>query len=64
MNLFTRTEVIYKVKHRYAIRLKFGDKFLTSLIKLVLPVKASICSTVEEIYFYIVVSFQHLLSLS
>ena len=48
MNLSTQMKVIYNVKHRYAIRLKFGEKFLTSLTKLVLPVKASICSTVEE----------------
>ena len=40
--------IIYNVKHRYVIRLKFGDKFLTSLTKLVLQVKASICSTIKE----------------
>ena len=40
--------VIYNAKHRYAIRLKFGDKFLTSLTKLVLEVKASIRSTIKE----------------
>ena len=32
----------YNVKHRHVIRLKFGDKFLTSLTKLVLERKASI----------------------
>ena len=40
--------VIYNVKHRYAIRLEFGDKFLTPLTKLVLEAKAIICSTVKE----------------
>ena len=56
--------VIYNAKHRFAIRLKFGDKFLTSQTKLVLEAKPSICSTIKKIYFYIVVSSQHLLSLS
>ena len=37
------------MKHRYATRLKFGDKFLTSLIKLVLEPKVSIYSTIKEI---------------
>ena len=40
--------VIYKVKHRYAVCLKFGDKFLTYLTKFVLGAKDSICSTVKE----------------
>ena len=41
--------VIYNIKHRYAFRLKFGDKFLTFLTKqLVLKAKASICSTIKE----------------
>ena len=39
---------IYNVKHRYAILLKFGGKFLTSLIKCMLEAKTSICSTVKE----------------
>ena len=55
---------IYNIKHRYAIRIKFGDKFLSSLTKLVLEAKASNCSTIKENLFYIVVSFWHLLSLS
>ena len=43
----------YNVKHRYAIRSKFGDKFLTSLTKTVLKVKASICSTIKKnLFFY------------
>ena len=42
------------VKHRYAIRLKFGDKILTSLTKSVLEAKASIRTTIKKIYFYMV----------
>ena len=40
--------VIYNVKHRFAICLKFGDKFLASLSKLVFEAKARIYSTTEE----------------
>ena len=40
--------IVYNVKHRYAIRLKFGEKLLTSRTKLVLEAKASICSTIKE----------------
>ena len=43
-----RTRVIYNLKHRYAIRSKFGNKFLTSLFKLVLEVKGSMYSTIQE----------------
>ena len=43
------TVVIHNVKHCYAIRLKFGDKLSTSLIKLeLLEAKAKICSTIKE----------------
>ena len=38
-----------KKKHCYAVRSKFvQDKCLTSLIKLLLETKASICSTINE----------------
>ena len=50
MDLSTRLGVTYIVKHLYAIRLKFGDKLSTPVTKLVLEVKASVCSTM---YFYI-----------
>ena len=36
MDLPNRIRMIYNVKHRYATHLKFGDKFLTFLTKLVL----------------------------
>ena len=48
MDLSIRMKIIYNVRHCYAIRLKFGDKFLTFLIKLVLKRKPSICSTIRE----------------
>ena len=48
MNLSIRMRIIYNVRHRYGIRLKFGDKFLTFLTKLVLEGKASVRSTTKE----------------
>ena len=48
MDLSIRMSTVYIVKYRYTIRLKFRDKFLTSLIKLVLQAKASICSTIKK----------------
>ena len=48
MDLSIRMIIIFNVKHRHAIRLKFGDKFLTSLNELVFQLKASICSTIKE----------------
>ena len=39
---------IYNVKHHYAICLKFRDKFLMSLTKLMPEAKASICSIIKE----------------
>ena len=40
--------IIYNARHRYALRLKCGDKFLTFLTKLVLQGKAGIGSTIKE----------------
>ena len=51
MDLTIRMRIIYNVKHRKAIRLKIGNKFLTALTKLVLEAKANICSTLKEILF-------------
>ena len=43
-----RMRFIYNVKHSYAIRLKFEEKFLGSLTKLVLEVKGSIYFRIKE----------------
>ena len=43
-----RIRITYNVKHRYAIRLKFGEIFVTSQTKLVLEAKASIFATIKE----------------
>ena len=48
MDMTIRVRIIYKVKHRYAIRLKFRDKFLSSLTKLVLEARLCSCSTLKE----------------
>ena len=48
MGLFIPMIIIYNIQHCHAIRLKFGDKILTSLTKLVLAAKAIICSTIKE----------------
>ena len=41
-------KITYNLKQRYAICLKFRDKFLTSLTKLVLQAKASTSSTIKQ----------------
>ena len=51
LDLPIQLRIIYNVKHRYAIRLKSGKKFLTSLTKLVLKAKVSDCF--KKIYFNI-----------
>ena len=40
--------IIYNAKYLFTIHLKFGNKFLTSLIKLVLKAKASTFFTIKE----------------
>lgn len=40
--------ITYSAIHRYALRLKLGGKFLTSMTKLVLKVRASISSLIKE----------------
>ena len=48
MDLSIQMGIIYNVKNRYVIRLKFGDKLLTFLTKLVFEGKAIIYSTTNE----------------
>ena len=48
MDLPPRMRITYNLKYRYVIRVEFGDNFLTSLSKLVLGGKASICSVIKE----------------
>ena len=49
--------VIYNVKHRNAIPLKFGDKLLISLTKLMVKAKPVSALQSKKIYFYIVIKF-------
>ena len=39
VDLSNQMRIIYNAKHRYAVRMKLGVKFLTSLTKLVLEAK-------------------------
>ena len=64
MDLYIRMRIIYNVKHRYVIRLKSGDKFLTFLTRLALEGKASICSAIIDNLLLYCRNFWHLLSLS
>ena len=48
MDLPIWMRIIYNVKHRYATCLKFRGKLITSLTKLVVRAKASICSKIKE----------------
>ena len=48
MDLPIRMRIISKVKDRYLICFKFGDKFLTFLTKLVFKKKINICSTIKK----------------
>ena len=63
MELPIRIITICNVKHSRTILFKFGDKFYTSLTKLVLEAKNSICST-KNINFRTAISFWFLSSLS
>ena len=49
MGLAIRMRIACSVVYRHAIRLKFGDTFLTFLTKLILKTKASISLTIKEI---------------
>ena len=57
MDLSIRMRIVYNLKHRYAMRLKFGEKLLTSLTKIVLEAKASTWLTFKE---NLLLCFRHL----
>ena len=48
MDWTVQMRIIYYVKHRWAIRLKIGNKFLTDLTKLVIRAKSNIYPTLKE----------------
>ena len=48
MDLSVRMRIIYNVRHCHAIRLKFGNKFLTFVNKLVPEGKAYVYSIIKE----------------
>ena len=53
MDLFIRMSIVYIVKYHYVIRLKFGDKFLTSLTKLeTFQAKANILHNQKNLLLY------------
>ena len=60
---FTKEIRTGKLHFLCSVSLKFGDKFLTSLTKLVLAVKTSICSKTKEVLF-LYYCFRYLLALS
>ena len=61
MDLPIRMRIICTVKHHYATVMKLGNKFSTSLIKLGLEVKASICSTTIDPPFILLLNHQNFL---
>ena len=65
MGLSIRMRIIYNVKHRYVIHLKFGDKLLTFLNSLVSARRENqYLFRNKKHNFYIAVNFWHFLSLS
>ena len=48
MDATIQTRMLNDVNHRYAICLKFGDRFYTSITMLGLETKASICFKIKE----------------